>query len=80
MVHVQYFEDRDGELVEALGDRGVVILDGRNSIETMKDDAAKFNGYRRPVYAAYQIRRGESFTRCHDITPIIRFKGKENGR
>jgi hypothetical protein len=72
MTYVQYYEPKlDGTLGEACGDRGVVILDGRNSIATMKLDARRFNGYRRPVYEAFAIFSGPSFTRSTAITPII---------
>jgi len=72
MVYVQYFhKDLSGQLVEALGDRSIVILDGRNNLETMKQDAVSFNGVRRPVYDAYQIRKGDSFSRSQPITGIV---------
>jgi hypothetical protein len=73
MRYVQYFDDRDGELVEPCGDRSVVILDGRNSLETSIDDAIKFNGFHRPTYDAFQIRQGEVFSRSSAMTEIIRF-------
>lgn len=72
MVFVQYFEyDLSGKLSEAIGDRSVVILDGRNSIATMKSEARQWNGYRRPVYKAFQLFKGTSFTDCQPITNII---------
>jgi len=72
MVYVQYYErNSSGELQEAIGDRGVVVLDGRNSLETMKSDAVAFNGERRPVFDGYRIFKGYSFTRSAPITEII---------
>jgi len=71
MRYVQYYQKQDGELVEACGDRSVVILDGRNSIETSKQDAVNFNSYHRPKYGAFQIRQGNGFTRSRAITNII---------
>ena len=59
------------KLIEVCGDRGVVVLDGRNSLETMHNDAVEFNGYRRPVYEAYQLFQGDSFSRCNPISKII---------
>ena len=73
MIFVQYF-DRGcitGDLKEACGDRSVVILDGRNSMVTWKADAVKFNGYRRPVYDAYQLFKGRNFLDARPITDII---------
>ena len=71
MRYVQYYQEQDGELVEACGDRSIVILDGRNSIETSKQDAINFNGYHRPKYDAFQICQGDGFTRSRAITNII---------
>lgn len=73
MVYVQYMSRSvtTGELIAALGDRAVVILDGRNSLETMKHDAVQFNGYRRPVYEAYRIYKGDSFSRSAPVTGVI---------
>jgi hypothetical protein len=71
MRYVQYFEDRDGKLVEPCGDRCVIILDGRNSITTSMQDAIHFNGFRRPNYDAFQIRQGEVFSRSSAMTEII---------
>ncbi len=73
MVYVQYFQKSaiSNDLVSACGDRSVVILDGRNNLETMQNDARQFNGYRRPHYPAFQIMRGESFSRSSPITSII---------
>ena len=73
MIFVQYF-DRGGitgDLREACGDRSIVILDGRNSMSTWKDDAVKFNGFRRPVYAAYQLYKGRNVNDSKPITDII---------
>jgi hypothetical protein len=72
MYYVQYYQrNSSGELQEAIGDRGVVILDGRNSLETMKADAIANNGIRRPIFDGYRIFKGDSFTRSAPITKII---------
>ena len=84
MVYVEYYNevtptnwqglqdfDYTPKLVEACGDRSVVVLDGRNSLETMHNDARVFNGVRRPTYAAYRLMKGESFTRSSPISNII---------
>jgi hypothetical protein len=74
MVYVQYFHKGivTGNDIPACGDRAVVTLDGRQTITTWHRDAVSFNGMRRPMYTAYQIMRGESFTRSTPISPIVR--------
>ena len=72
MVYTQYYEEKlDGKIDEVLGDRGVVILDGRNNIETMIIDSLKFNGNRRPAYKCFRIFKGETFTKSIAITEMI---------
>lgn len=73
MVYVQYFERglMTGDLIPACGDRSVVILDGRRSLESLKDDARKCNSDHRPKYAAFQIMRGPSILRAKPITGVI---------
>ncbi len=77
MVYVQYFHKGvlSGEDIPACGDRAVVVLDGRQNLNTWKQDAVKFNGFRRPIYTAYQIMRGESFTRSMPIGSIVPLTG-----
>jgi hypothetical protein len=71
--YVQYYETNriTKKLYEPCGDRSVVILDGRNNLATMHSDAIKFNGYRRPVYEAYQIFKGD-FRESKAVTGIIK--------
>jgi len=73
MVYVQYLEKGpiSGELIETCGDRGIVILDGRNSITTIHNDAKRFNGYKRPFYDAYRIYEGENLLRSSPISDIV---------
>jgi len=72
MVFIQYYYGKDKDWQSVLGDRGIVILDGRNSVRTMKEDAVRFNGFRRPVFDGFQIFKGESLCRnCRELTPII---------
>ncbi len=73
MTYIQYFHKGviTGNLIPACGDRAVVILDSRQSLATWKQDAIKFNGYHRPVYDAYQIMQGASFTRSNPVTEVI---------
>lgn len=72
MYYVQYFQrDSKTMLVEACGDRSVVLLDGRNNLRTMKEDVMRYNGNHRPNYDAYRIYQGDTFTRSHPITELI---------
>ena len=66
MRYVQYYNRGR----EVLGDRGVVILDGRNSLETSIEDAQRFNGFRRPTFEGYQILQGNSFMAARPLTEI----------
>lgn len=60
-VYVEYLDWKlDGTMDSALGDRGTVILDGRNRLSAWIEDARKFNGYRRPFYPGFRICRGET--------------------
>ena len=80
MTFIQFYDaDLSGKIAPVCGDRGVVILDGRTRLSTMIEDAKNFNGYRRPVYDAFAICRGESFGCFQFLTPIIRFKEVNNG-
>ncbi len=71
MYYVEYGSIVNGEFVAACGDRAVVILDGRNSIQTMDADAIAYNGNRRPWYQAYRICKGESFTRSKPVGDYV---------
>jgi hypothetical protein len=71
MRYVQYYWKHEGKIMEECGDRGVVILDGRNSLQTSIDDAIGFNGRHRPYYAAYRIFQGESLSNARPITKLI---------
>ena len=44
---------------EPCGDRAVVVLDGRNNLATMIQDAHEFNGFRRPKYPHFKIMQGD---------------------
>ena len=77
MVYIQYFHKGvvTGNNIPASGDRAVVVLDGRQSLDTWKRDAVQFNGYRREVYTAYQLMRGDTFTRSSPISGVISLDG-----
>ena len=64
-VFVQYLDyDLKGKLAPVCGDRGIVILDGRQNLQTWIADAEMFNGFRRPTYPAFDILRGDrNFTK-----------------
>ena len=61
--HAEFFAfNLAGELSPAIGDRSVVILDGRITSQRMEDIAA--TECKKRGYVAYRINRGGSFTRC----------------
>jgi hypothetical protein len=70
MYFAQYYHKavNSEELIEGCGDRSVFILDGRNSVETMKNDAKLFG--KRYSWLAFHIEKGESFLRSRKITEI----------
>lgn len=72
MYYVQYYEKRVNGFIEPCGDRSVLILDGRNNLKTMCQDAENHNGIRRPHYAAYRIFKGDSFLNSVPITELKR--------
>ena len=71
MRYVQYYYKNKDRWEEVCGDRGVVILDSRNSLETSKQDATSFNGWRRPKYDGFKLFQGRSFLDSQPITEII---------
>ncbi len=72
MTFVQFY-DRDiaGDLMPIIGDRGIVVLDGRLSISNLIAEGKAMNGVKRPKYAAMAICKGDSFGRFQFITPIL---------
>ena len=80
MVYIQFyqlstgypsFKDEDKYPIEVCGDRGVIILDGRNSPSAWHE-IAKQEGNKRG-FVGYTIHKGESFTRSnvvHGFTAI----------
>ena len=71
MHYAQFFQQsalNKGELIEATGDRSVIILDGRESSTThhmLAKKAAEARGYQ-----AYQLMRGDSLLRSSPASPI----------
>lgn len=70
---VQYYQKGlfSDKLIEVCGDRGIIQLDGRNSLKNVKKDAVKFNGFRRPTFDAYQILQGERLLDVKPVTEVI---------
>jgi len=56
-------------IIEACGDRAVVILDGRMRLQTARDIASDECAKR--GYVAWQLMRGESFTRSIPASPVV---------
>ena len=74
MRFIQYFELFNNKLVEACGDRSVVIIDGRYRVSRCHEEAIELNGHRRPNYDAYQIWEGESLRKSKPISDIFKLK------
>lgn len=58
MVYVKFLQENSGVVMEALGTEGVFILDGRNKLSTMIDDAyERMHKLRNvhPNYVGFQI-------------------------
>jgi hypothetical protein len=57
-----------GELIEATGDRSVVVIDGRLSNENVRNIAESECAKR--GYVAWAVFRGETFTRSKQVSQI----------
>lgn len=57
-----------GETIEACGDRSVIILDGRNSRETMGKISAAECAKR--GYIAWRVFKGDTFTRSAPVSQL----------
>ena len=69
MTYVQFFYvDLAGKVSEACGDRSVVILDGRCRRSWM--EATALAECRKRKYVAWQLCKGETFTRSAPITSV----------
>ena len=70
MYYAQFYQRSaiSDEIIEACGDRSVVILDGRFSKEWMSKTAEV--ECKRRGYLAWRIFMGESFTRSAPVSPI----------
>lgn len=75
--YIQYFNRSPitGNLIEECGDRALVQLDGRQSVNTWHQAAVNCNGYRRPVYVAYQLLRGRHLIDAKPISEIVFLNG-----
>lgn len=70
MIYAQFYQRGviTNELIEACGDRAVVILDGRRSRQWMGETAAEECARR--GYAAWRIFRGDSFLNAKPISQL----------
>lgn len=67
MIFAQFYQKgTTGKLIEACGDRAVIILDGRRSQHYNMAVAAETCAKRK--YIGYALFRGDSFTRCSPLT------------
>lgn len=69
MIYAQFYHrDSDGTFYEGVGDRQVIILDGRHSSATngrIAEEEARKRGY-----DAWRIFKGESFSRSRPISQL----------
>lgn len=69
MIFAQFFETKlNGKLDHALGDRSVIIIDARLKSETIGQIAAM--ECKKRGYEAWQIFRGDSFTRSRPVSQV----------
>ena len=67
MYFAQFYRDTAGDQ-PVCGDRGVLILDGRESLHSQYMHARDW--CERYKYSSFKIMRGESFTRSKAISPV----------
>lgn len=65
--YAQFYEERNGVMVEPCGSFALIILDARMSVESMKDVAAYHCNARK--YDAYRVYRG-NLKNATALTPI----------
>lgn len=71
MYYAQFYQrsaTNPEEIIEACGDRSVVILDGRCSKQWMGETAAQ--ECKRRGYVAWRVFKGESFTRSAAVSQL----------
>lgn len=68
MIHAQFFQKSaiSDDVIEACGDRAVIILDGRHNLHTNHGIASTECAKR--GYLGYQLRIGENFTRSMPLS------------
>ena len=71
---VQFLHVKDNELHENIGSDGVFILDGRNTLDTMKCDAQERLFRLRNVSRidGYRIMKGERFSDAEQVYEWVR--------
>ena len=71
MVYAQFYQKSaiNSEVIEACGDRSVIILDGRNSLSNWKELATKACFER--DYLAFSLHKGVSFNRSVKISNLL---------
>lgn len=69
--HAEFFNrsTSTGDYVQAVGDRSVIILDGRNTSDAMHAIAA--DECKKRGFVAYRINKGARFTQCVPVTRIV---------
>ena len=69
----QFYQHVGDKIAPCLGSDAVFILDGRNSIKTMKEDCEERIRQLKNChkYVAYRIYRGEHFYEDNPLTPMM---------
>ena len=75
---VQFLHVKDNELHENIGSDGVFILDGRNTLDTMKCDAQERLFRLRNVSRidGYRIMKGERFSDAEQVYEWVRSRAR----
>ncbi len=70
MIYAQFYQRGviTGNIIEACGDRSVIVLDGRNAPSTL--GAIAESECKRRGFVAWRIFRGESFTRSAPVSQL----------
>lgn len=75
MYYAEFYHDTAGTQ-PACGDRSVLILDGRESLHSQAKYAQDWCN--RHKFKSFCIKKGESFTRSHVVSPVQSFEVQQN--
>jgi hypothetical protein len=71
MLYAQFFQKSaiSDEIIEACGDRSVVVYDGRRAVASYNDEAKRECAKR--GYVGFQFFKGETFTRSSPVSEYV---------